>query len=209
MGQQIRIEIDASDLNDTIDKLKAVATPEQVERAMYRVFSRTGAHVRKTVKTEVRKEYEIPAGVVQADIKNARMTSGGFGGVGCIIPIQGTRKTIGQTYKATGYAKGWSVARTGRKYRVKAKIVKSGESVLPERVASYGGFPPFRNSLAKKLNMLAFTRETKARLPIRKIEGIAVPQMAATRSRPEIQKEILNYMGKRTEHELMRLIKVK
>ncbi len=209
MGQPIQIEIDASDLKDTINRLKAVTTQEKVEQTMYRVFSRTGAHVRKVVKTEVRKEYEIPAGVVQADIKNARMTSGGLGGVGCIIPIQGSRKTIGQTYKASGGAHGWAVARRNRKYRVKAKIVKSGQSTLPERAASYGGFPPFRNFDAPKLNGLAFTRETKARLPIRKIEGIAVPQMAATRSRPEIQKEILNYMEKRTEHELMRLMKVK
>ncbi len=209
MGQQIRIEIDASDLNGIIDRLKAVATPEKVEQTMYGVIRRLGGHVRKSVTTEIRKEYEVPAGVVRADIQNPRMTSGGLGGVGCIIPIQGRRKTIGQTYRAAGGAHGWAAARKGKKYKVKARIVKSGQSVLPESMASYGGFPPFRNFDAPKLNGLAFTRETKERLPIRKVEGIAVPQMAATRSREEIQKEILTYLEKRTEHELMRLMKVK
>lgn len=209
MATEIRIDIDSSDLKDTIDRMRNVTTPEKFEQAMYGIFQRTGSHVRRVVKDDIKKEYEIRPSVITADIQNAKVTSGGIGGLGCIIPIQGTRKTIGQTYRAAGGAHGWAAARKGRKYRVKARIVKSGQSILPENMASYGGFPPFRNFDAPKLNGLAFTRETKERLPIRKVEGIAVPQMAATRSREEIQEDIMNYMKVRTEHEFMRLMKVK
>jgi len=202
----IRLEIDASDLKEEINRLRSVATPEQFDRAMYRIFLRTGGRVRKIVKQDLPKQYHVKQKDVASDIQGTKITSGGVGGVGCIIPIRGTRRAIGNKkgYSATGYKKGWNSVKG--KYKIKAKIVKSGESVLPANVSSYGGQPPFRNNTARKLNMLTFTREGKARLPIKPVKGIAIPQMPLNRSKPDVQKDIMDHMRKRIEHEFQLLM---
>ena len=200
-----RLEIDASDLQRELKRIQEVTTPESFNRAMYRIFSRTGGRVRRILRTDLPKQYHIRAGAVSSDIQATKLTSGGGGSIGCIIPIRGVRKTIGKTYSASGGAHGWNSKR--RKYRVKAKIVKSGQSVLPEQMGSYGGQTPFRNFDSPKLNGVAFTRKGKERLPIVKVEGIAIPQMPLNRSEPEVQKDIMDYMAQRTEHEFMRLMR--
>ena len=200
-----RLEVDASDLEKELKRLREVATPEQFERVMYRIFLRTGGHVRKILRTDLPKQYHIKPKDISSDIQGTKVTAGGVGGVGCIIPIRGVRKTIGKTYKASGGAHGWNS--TKRKYRVKARIVKSGQSVLPSNAGSYGGQPPFRNFDAPKLNGITFTREGKSRLPIVPIKGIAIPQMPLNRSEPEVRQDIMDYMEKRTEHEFMQLMR--
>lgn len=200
-----RLEIDASDLAEEIERIRQVATPEQFERVMYRIFSRTGGHVRQILRKDLPKQYHVRPKDISNDIQGTKVTAGGVGGVGCIIPIRGVRKTIGKTYRASGGAHGWNS--TKRKYRVKARIVKSGQSVLPPQVSSYGGMPPFRNFDAPKLNGIAFTRRGKARLPIAPVKGIAIPQMPLNRSEPDVQKDIMDYMEKRTEHEFMQLMR--
>nr|DAU77514.1 MAG TPA: minor tail protein [Caudoviricetes sp.] len=198
-----RLEIDASDLQDELDRLKSVMTEEQFNRAMYRIFQRTGGHVRRILKSDLPKQYHIRAGDIASDIKGTKISSGGNGGVGCTIPIIGVRKTVGGTYRASGGAHGWNSLK--RKYRVKARIVKSGQSVLPPQMPSYGGNPPFRN-LGSSLGGVTFTRKTKARFPIAKVQGIAIPQMPMNRSQADVQKDILEYMERRIEHEFQQLI---
>lgn len=202
-----RIEIDASDLSEELDRLRQVATPEQFERAMYRIFLRTGGRVRQIVRKDLPKQYHITQKDIASAIQGTKVISGGVGGVSCIIPIRGARRAIGNKkgYSAVGYRKGWNSTRG--KYQIKAKIVKAGTSVLPANVSSYGGQPPFRNSTAPKLNMLTFTRKGKARLPIAPVKGIAIPQMPLNRSEPDVQKDIMDYMEKRTEHEFMQLMR--
>ena len=203
---QFTIQIDASDLNNEIERLRSVCTPERFNQVMYGIFSRTGGHVRMILRKDLPKEYHAKAGDISSAVGGARMTGGAGGlGVGCTIPIRDTRGSIGGRYRASGGAHGWNSLK--RKYRVKGRVVKAGQSVLPQSMpGSYGGNPPFRNYSAPKLNGVAFTRKTKARLPIMRVEGIAIPQMPMNRSQPDVQNDIKNYMQQRMEHEFQRLM---
>lgn len=198
----VYLEIDASELSEEIERLRSVMKPEQFNRSMYGIFKRTGGHVRKILKTDIPKEYHARAGEIGKAVGNPKVTMGGLG-VGCTIPIKGARKSIGGGFSASGGAHGWNSLR--RKYRVKARIVKDGQSTLPQTMGSYGGKPPFRN-LGSKLGGLTFTRAGKGRLPIIKVSGIAIPQMPVNRSEDDVQRDILNYMEKRIEHEFQRVI---
>lgn len=199
----IYLEIDASELTADMERLKSVVKPERFNQIMYSIFQRTGGHVRLILRQDLPVEYHVKAGQINGAVGNAKMTSNA-GGTGCTIPIRDTRGTIGGRYRASGGAHGWNSLR--RKYRVKGTIVKAGQSTLPQRMDSYGGMPPFRN-LGSRLGGLTFTRKGKARFPIEKVVGIAIPQMPMNRSQGAVQKDILDYMKERIEHEFMRAIK--
>lgn len=200
MAARIYLEVDASSLQGQIERLRSVCTPEQCQKTMGAIFRRTGGHVRRILRSDLPKEYVIKSGEVGKAVGSARVS-----GMSCTIPVRGSRRVIGpKGFAASGGAHGWASLR--RKYRVRAKIVRAGTSTLPANAGSYGGQPPFRNLSAPSLNGIAFTRSGKSRFPIRPIEGIAIPQMPMNRSQGEVQKDILNYMSRRIEHEFMRLL---
>lgn len=196
----VYLEIDATDVIRETQRLSTVLKPEQVNKAMGRVFRRTGKHVRKVLKTEIPKKYEVKAGEVGNSVRSPKVYNSGLD-TGCIIPVVGPRKSIGgkgatRGFPASGGAHGWASLR--RKYRVKSKIVKGYRSTLP----SYGGMPPFRNLSAPTLNGVTFTREGRDRFPIKKVSGIAIPQMPTNRSADDIQNDIKDFMFQRMEHEI-------
>lgn len=202
--RDLYIQVDASQLQYDLNRLQSALTPEQMNRAMYRVFQRTGGHVRKILRSDLPHQYEIKAGEVGATVQGAHTSlSGGLGGASCVIPVVGPRRRIGADFKASGGAHGWASRR--RKYRVKSKIVKGQQSVLPAQAGSYGGMPPFRN-LGSRLMPQTFTRAGKKRLPIMKVMGIAIPQMPLNRSEPEVQGDIKTYLYARMEHEIQNVI---
>lgn len=194
----IEITVDDSDVKAKLDFMKRNLKPERFERAMYRIYSRTGKHVRQIVKTDVPKQYVIGAQKVGKAVQDAKVS-----GMSCIIPIRDKRGNIGSQYGAAGGAHGW--ASLHRKYKVKARIVKGGQSILPSDMRSYGGQPPFRN-LGSKLGGLTFTRAGKARVPIMKVSGIAIPQMPMNRSRADVENDIMNWMKKQVEREFLNVI---
>lgn len=200
----IYLEIDASELQGKINDLKAVVKPERFNQIMYSIFQRTGGHVKMILRKDLPVDYHVKAGQISSAVGNAQMTSSA-GGVGCAIPIRDSRGTIGGRYGASGGTHGWNSLK--RKYRVKGKVVKAGVSTLPTHMSSYGGQPPFRN-LGSKLGGLTFTRAGKGRFPIKKVVGIAIPQMPMNRSQAEVQQDILDYMKQRIEHEFMRAMRV-
>lgn len=198
----ITIEIDASDLRDKIERLQANMKPEQFERAMYGIFQRTGRHVAKILRQDLPKQYEVKAGDISAAVKSAQL-SGVGGGVGCSIPIRAVRGKIGSQYKASGGAHGWKSVK--RRYKVKARIIKGTQSTLPDKWHS--GYPPFRN-LGSKLGGLTFARSSKARGPILKVTGIAIPQMPMNRSEADVQQDIKDYLERQMEQRFMALIRI-
>lgn len=211
MGKTIWVTIDASDTKKQLDRLAKVMTPEQFNRCLYGIFRRTGGHVRKILRTDLPHDYHVRAGDISSAVNGISVTSGGVGGVGCTIPIRDTRGDLGGRYKAIGGTHGWAPLRMSKsrraKKRIKAKIVKAGISTLPQNMPeSYGGQPPFRNFNAPSLHGLVFTRKGKARLPIQKGMGIAIPQMPMNRSEEEVQADIKKYLEDRINHEFMRLI---
>ena len=211
MNKVIHVTIDASDTKRELDRLAKVMTPERFEQCMYGIFKRTGGHVRKILRTDLPHDYHVKAGQISSAVNGISVTSGGVGGVGCTIPIRDTRGDLGGRYKAIGGTHGWSTLRMSKsrraKKRIKAKVVKANISVLPPNMPNnYGGQPPFRNLNAPSLHGLVFTRRGKPRLPIRKVMGIAIPQMPMNRSEDEVQADIKKYLEDRINHEFMRLI---
>lgn len=193
------IDIDISSLDGMISAMRKELTDKQMRTMMYRVYKRTGGTVKKILKTEIPREYEVKANYVGSHVGNPVMRSGA-GDVGCVIPIRGTRGAIGGTYSASGGRHGWQSLRSGR-YRIKAKIVKGQQSTFPELMGRQGWQPPFRNFSAAKLNNVAYTRIGKNRLPIRRVVGLAVPQMPLNRSREDVQDAIIETMKKNLDHE--------
>ena len=201
----VYLEIDASDLNDEINRLKAVMTPERFERAMAGIYRRTGGHVRKILKQDLPQDYKIRPGEVGAAVKGAKMSMGA-GGAGCSIPVEGPRRHIGgggRGFPAFGHRRGWASLKGP--YKITAIIYRGARSTLPSHMGSYGGKPPFRN-IPSKLGGLTFTRMGQPRLPIKPVVDIAIPQMPMNRSEPSVQEDIKTYMYNRMEHEFQRII---
>ena len=198
------IEVDASDLIWKVDRLKENMTQEQFERAMYGIFKDTSRHVKKILKEDTRRYYYVKAGDVTAAVQSPQVSYGG-GGVGCVIPIRGTRGTVGGRYRASGGSHGGKAARRHRRQNIKAKVVKAGDSVMPDRMpGSYGGNPPFRNLGSG--SSLAWTRKTSARYPIMPVYSMSIPQMPTNRAEADVQKDIKDYLEKRMDQRFRSLI---
>lgn len=198
MALNVTLEVDASDLQSRIDKLKRNMSQAQFDQAMYGIFQRTSRHVSKILKEDLPRQYYISTGLIGKAVKAPQVSA-----VSCIIPVRDKRGNIGSQYSAKGGAHGWNSLK--RKYRVKASIVKAGQSTLPPKMSSYGGQPPFRN-LGSSLNNLTYTRAGKARGPIMKVSGIAIPQMPMNRSKADVQMDIKNYLAKTIESRIMAMM---
>lgn len=198
-GNPVYLQIDATDLVEKAEALRRNLSDQQVHRAMYRVYRRVPGHVKMILKQDLPKKYYVTPGEISTAVKKGTVS-----GLSCSIPVVGKRRPIGgKGVSASGGAHGWKSLK--RKYRVKAKIVKSGVSVLPQKVAQSGGNAPFRN-LGSKIMPLTWTRTTKDRMPIEKKVSIALPQMPTNRSKEDVQNDIKDYMYQRLEHEFSQLL---
>lgn len=220
MPDGITLVVDATDLEEKIQKLRSNMKPQQFTNAMRGIFNATTGHVRTVLKKDLRIQYRVKAGQVAKTVKQGRITGGGSN-VGLVIPVVGPRLGIGSEsgFKATGSAAGWETLagkhyrkngtpyKKGKAYKVRAQIVTSGVSTMPD--SPHGGQKPFRNSLAKKRAPYphTFYRVSKSRLPIKKMAGIAIPQMPLNRSEADVRRDIHNYLENRIEHRFQALIR--
>lgn len=193
----IYLEIDASEFFDLTESMRAKLTPENFDRLMYRTLNEVGKHSRPAIKKAVMSEYAVKGAFVTSAIKSAQITGGG-GSISCKIPLIGPKGNVGSTFAATGGHAGWNPP----KYRVTAQIVKSGKSILPSSMSSYGGQPPFINTA---FSDLAFTRLGKDRDPIVKVSALALPQMPLNRSKKEVEADLMTYAEKRAIHHFSRI----
>ncbi len=192
----ITFDVDTRDCMAKLTMLQAACKPERFQRALYRIYSRTGGHVRKILKEDLPHEYVVSPSKVGKAVGSVQIQ-----GMGCVVPVSDKRGDIGGQYSASGGAHGWNSLK--RKYNVKARIVRAEQSTLPGKVMA--GYPPFRN-LGSSLGKLTFTRTSKQRGPILKVVGIAIPQMPMTRSHDEVQEDIKNYLMGQIEHEFMNVM---
>lgn len=186
----IEIDINSEEIQQEIRFLRNHMSETQFKRAMYGVFRDTSRHVSSILRKDLPKQYHVKSSEVRTTVKSPKLNFNGPS-VGCVIPLRGPRKKIGTGFTATGSARGWESRR--KKYRVKARIVKSGTSTLPASMDDYGGMPPFRN-IPSKLGKATFTRTGKVRLPIKVVTGISIPQMPMNRSRADVEKDITDYL---------------
>ena len=199
-GEQV-IYVDMSEAQKVVDGLQAMHTQTEFETLMARACRKTAGRVRTILKEELPKDYHVKKSAVSKAVKSPRMKREPGMAVSCCIPIEGVRHAIGGEFSATGGRHGWRGIQAGKRYKIRAKIVKQAASVLPAEMKRMGGKPPFRNLSARKLNNIAFTREGDKRLPIRPIYSIGIPQMPMNRSEERVQAEVREYLIGRMEHE--------
>lgn len=195
------IYVDMTDAKELVNDLRAMHTKKEFETLIFRASRKTAGRVRSILKEELPKDYHVKKNAIGKAVKNPKIQRMPGMAISCRIPVEGVRLAIGGEFSATGGRKGWKGITPGKRYKIKAKIVKKGQSVLPVEMKKIGGKPPFRNLSAKKLNNVAFTRKGDDKTPIQKIVGIAIPQMPMNRSENRIQTEIKEYMINRLEHE--------
>ena len=94
MAKSVYLEVDASELNDEINRLKRVMTPEQFDKAMYGIFQRTGSRVKTILRKDLPVKYNIKSPEVGKAVKKAKVSRGGLG-VGCCVPVVAPRRHIG------------------------------------------------------------------------------------------------------------------
>ena len=198
----LELTADVSELEDEIAFLRKTMKPEVFDRAMYGIFQRTARHVSSILKKDLPPNYYVKPSEITAVVKDPDLSMSG-GSVGCIIPLKDKQKNIGTGFAATGYRRGWNSLKG--KYKIRASIVKAGKSELPGNMDNQGGMPPFRN-MPSKLGKLTFTRKGKARLPIARVSGIAIPQMPMIRSRAQVEADIDKYLAERIEARFNALI---
>lgn len=202
-GYVTSIYIDTSDVQSKVDLLRRNLSEEKTNQILFWTCDKTSKKVKKILKKDLPMDYHAKPAWITSAVGKPKI--GSSAGINCIIPLKGVRGTIGgKQFSAKGGAHGWKSV--GRKYRIHAKIVKSGESTLPPTLADQGGNPPFRNYSAPTLHNAAFTRTTDARLPIVPVSGLAVPQMPLNLSRERVEDDILAALSDQLDYYVNRYI---
>lgn len=194
----VNLYLDVSDALEGVEYMKQMLGTEAANNALRHTVYDTAKKVKTIVGDEVPQDYDVSSSWVKKQV-GSPVWQGGGSEVSIRIPIKGARGSIGGTFGASGGKRGWAAARGGR-YKVKARIVKGTQSVLPSTMDHQSaGMPPFRN-IGSKLGKATFVRKGKARFPIVSVKGLSVAQMPMNRSREDIENEIQDYMAKRLAH---------
>lgn len=192
--------IDVSDLSRKMQQMQSVFDEETFKKILLHTIRDTSRKVKTISKRRIREDYQIGSMRILRSFGSPKITTGAE--ISCLIPIKNVRGTIassGGAYKALKRGPG-------------AKILKAGNSILPhskssERIHFYipsgrlAGHVFVRHNDGKRWT----GKRPNGKWRLRKGSishgvGIGVPQMPMNRSEPEIQRDILEYMGKRLEH---------
>lgn len=184
--------LDISDLQRKIDELKDNMTVDAFHLLMKRSIVDASKHAKVTVAKEAYKDYAVTQRWIKSNIYSPRISENFAGGVQAVIPISGHRGSIGGTFK---------MGKWKRNKQLKAKILRSGMSTLPER------FPHQGNNKGFVIDGIAYTRSDRNKRV--RVVGVSVPQMPLNKSRQAIEESVLDYMGKRMEHYFMRYMQGK
>ena len=212
------LHIDTSDLDELLINMRQILTEDEARRLLVRVFApnRVGSKVKTILSTTLPLEYHAKKGFIKKAIGSPKLHDGQT--ISVEIPLDGARGILGDTFAATGSDGGKTVRtnwtgrkgqkkgknrRRQRKVTITASIVKSGPSTLPPTIPHQGNNPPF---IAFGKGGAVYTRTTKARYPIARVPGLALPQMPMNRSEPAVQAEIKGYMKERIIHEFKQLL---
>jgi len=187
--------IDLSHLTETIGTMKHAMSTTAFEEMMRRTFNDAGKKVKTIVKKEAQKQYQVKQDWVADHIGWPKPQ--GAGHIGVVIPIKGTRGSIGGTFALKNPP---GRPARGKRRKINAKIVKGQTTTLPQTMDHQGGQPPF---VAKGV---VFTRKYKGKpKPIVHVVGLGVPQMPINRSEEGVQREIEAVIEKRLNHHFQRL----
>ena len=209
------VSVDVSECVATMNKLASIMSPDKAHELFRRTLVETGRKVRPVAKAVFPGEYVMKSSWIGGAVKAMKI----IGTDEVQVPIRTDRGTIGGTFPASGGAykvdatvvhmKDGTTRKRNKHIRnraIKAKIVRSGESVLPDRMPTWqGGQPPFMMKNGSK--KVVMTRSGPARFPIHRVVGLAIPQPPINRSQQKFEREIQAYMQKRLEHNFWQLFK--
>ena len=201
--------VDVSEAVATMNKLASIMSPATANELFRRTLTDAGKRVKHIAKEDIPDEYQMSSGWIDGAVGFPRLV----GSNQARVPIKTDRGILGERFAASGgayTAKGTTVHMADgttrqrkqhiRTRAIKAHIVKSGVSVLPDRMPSWqGGQPPFM------LHGMPYTRWGTSRFPIHRIAGLGVPQPPINRSHAEMEKDIQDYMMKRLMHHFYQL----
>lgn len=215
------LNIDMSDVYEKLNQMKQVVGEKNAAKILYWTVKDSAGHIRAKLSPILQKEYQSKAMTIRRSIGKAIMT----GEMSCVIPIENTRNIIGGKDfpldgSTTRVVKGNATRRKkaleagkkpkpGKKYKIRAKILKKGVSTMPDVMpgagrSSYGDQPPFLMPVKSKSGPtgkhIVMTRKGKAKLPIISVVGIGVPQMPLNRSRAAVEDDIAEYAMERLVH---------
>ena len=186
--------IDISQVMDTIEMMQRVMTPEKFNEMLRRTFNDAGKKVKTIMRTEIPKDYEVSAGWVGSKVGWPQPR-----GIGVVIPIKGTRGSVGGRFGVLGQ-RGRPSKKSKRAYKINAKIMKGQTSTMPAKMEHQGGQPPFM------VGKVAFTRKYANKShPIVHVVGLGVPQMPLNKSRGDVEKAIQETVEKRLQHHFTQL----
>ena len=193
------ITVDCSHALGVVTELYSKLGKEKFNECLEITVKDTGRQVKKIIKQEIPKEYEVTSTWVGSKVRTPKY-SGGGGSISCVIPVRGERGTLGGIFPAGGgnmvtarAKKNGKALKKLKKARsgVTATILKGKSSSLPGTLPNQGGNPPFR--LPNKGVVL--TRSAKKALV--RVAGRAVPQMVDKHFEDRLQEPINDYMIKR------------
>lgn len=185
------VYVDISDLMDTINLMKNAMSRPAFEEMMRRTFNDAGKKVKTIIRKEVPKEYAVTAAWAGSAVGWPK-SQGGAGKIGVVVPINGTRGSIGGRFKASGPR---GRPKKGKRAKINAKILKGAASTMPDTMDHQGGQPPFM------VGSVAFTRKYKGKShPIVHVVGLGVPQMPINKSKEDVQRDIKEVVEKRLVH---------
>lgn len=215
------LNIDMSDVYEKLNEMRQVVGEKNAAKILYWTVKDSAGHIRAKLSPILRKEYQSRAMTIRRSIGKAIMT----GEMSCVIPIENARNIIGGSDfpldgSTTRVVKGNATRRKkaleagkkpkpGKKYKIRAKILKKGVSTMPDVMpgagrSSYGDQPPFLMPVKSKSGPtgkhIVMTRKGKARLPIISVVGIGVPQMPLNRSRAAVEDDIADFAMDRLVH---------
>jgi len=185
------LQIDVSEVAEAIELVRKTVSDAQFHQILRRTFTDAGKKVKTILRKEVPQDYEVTASWVGGHVGWPKIEGEGAR-IRAVVPVKGTRGSIGGRFKVTG-ARGRPAR--GRRYKISAKILKGIRSTMPDRLPHQGGNPPFM------WNGVAFTRKypNKAK-PIVHVVGLGVPQMPINKSKEDVQDEIVKVVEKRLQH---------
>nr|DAH95616.1 MAG TPA: minor tail protein [Caudoviricetes sp.] len=222
------LNIDMSDVYKKLNEMKQVVGEKNAAKILYWTVKDSARHIRAKLSPILRKEYQSRAMTIRRSIGEAIMT----GEMSCVIPIENARNIIGGDDfpldgSTTRVVKGNATRRKkaieagkkpkpGKKYKIRAKILKKGVSTMPPVMpgagrSSYGDQPPFLMPVKSKSGPtgkhIVMTRKGKEKLPIIRVVGIGVPQMPLNRSRAAVEDDIADFAMDRLVHHYEAVLK--
>lgn len=172
------IYLDATQALQTLGEAREILSPEENNRLLRLVLVDVGRKTKTVIKETVVKDYEVKQNWVADKVGFPEVEDGK--GLKVVVPVRGARGSIGMVYPIYGRRK--------MKRRLRARIVKSDITVLPEKMEHQGGNPPF------VADNVMYTRRTKKSHPIVRVVALGVPQMPINRSQEEIEKQLIGHM---------------